>query len=637
MKTRKPLVIILVVLAIFLLIGAGMPPALRERIAIYAREDSWIANGMDIIWYTGNLSGETHRVDGAGGVRVVAPTAVGTATPALVVDSQGGVSNLFEVRDSATPVYSIADGGGVIQTGSQTFSNTLTVGADGSGYDVTFHSATSGDLFLWDSSEEGLYITGTASQDALDIVDGNVDIDDDIDVNGTTNLDDVDIDLATSLNIDGHMVDIGTCTTPATADGDNDLCVAGDAEIDGTIDADGAVEIASTLTVVSTSDLQGNVADSGGAFTVADNTLIDGAADAAQLTVQGYATQTNSLLVLEQSDGTDKVTVSNEGQVVVAAEADSDDANYDYWFTIEGEATGTGTKDRNYPLYIEMTRPAGQELVSGDHDEAGLKIRVDTEATSTTAGTVLRAIDAEAKADNPGGTVTNLHGALITAKSDTSAGSVADMWGLSVNTQNNAEVTTTLLGADIRLMRQAATEPTTEQILRLRNSSTSGSGADAAIYVSSDYGSSATTDSFDYGLDLSGAAINTADIRLENGETISNGTDTAIVLGGFLALTEGAVIDLGAGGTITPTASYQPITNSTGGSITTDTSTAIADGAVAGTLLIICNEDAQDVVIDDGANTDIGGNQTLTGGAGDCISLIWNGSDWNKFAPQADN
>lgn len=448
--------------------------------------------------------------------------------------------------------------------GNVQIDGTLTVGTAGSGYDVQLYSATSGDHFLWDSSEEALTIVGTAGQDALNVDDGNVDI-------------------ADNMSIDG------------------------------------------------------NITDSDSAVTFADNVIVDGAADANQLIVQGNETQTNSLLVIEQSDGTDKVTISNQGHVVVSAEADSDGNNYDYWFELSGNATGTGTKDRNYPLYIEMTRAAGQELGSGDHDEAGLKIRVDTEAVTTTAGTVLRAIDAEAKADNPGGTVTNLYGAALTAKSDTSAGEVDTMIALQTNAQNNAAVTTTLISADFRLMRQAATEPTSEYVVKVRNSSTSGTGADAAIYVTSDYGSSATTDSFDYGLDLSGAAINTADVRLENGETISNGTDTAVQIGGFLALTEGAVIDLASGGTITPTASYQPITNATGGSITTDTTTAIADGAVAGTLLIICNEDAQDVVIDDGANTDLGGNQTLTGGAGDCISLIWNGADWNKFAPQADN
>jgi cytoskeletal protein CcmA (bactofilin family) len=82
-------------------------------------------------------------------------------------------------------------------------------------------------------------------------------------------------------------------------------------------DGTGNTVISGTLAVTGTSDLRGNLSDSGGAFTIVDNTLIDGAADAAQLTVQGYTTQTNSLLVLETSNGTDKFTVSNDGNLVV--------------------------------------------------------------------------------------------------------------------------------------------------------------------------------------------------------------------------------------------------------------------------------------------------------------------------------
>ncbi len=116
--------------------------------------------------------------------------------------------------------------------------STITVGTAGSGADVQFFSATSGDHFLWDASEEALTIIGTAAQDALNVDDGNVDIADDLDVDGTTNLDDVDIDLSAALNIDGHMVDIGAGSY-ATADGDNDLGVAGVVEIVGALELDG--------------------------------------------------------------------------------------------------------------------------------------------------------------------------------------------------------------------------------------------------------------------------------------------------------------------------------------------------------------------------------------------------------------
>ena len=52
-------------------------------------------------------------------------------------------------------------------------SGAVTVGSAGSGADVTFHSATSGDHMLWDASEEQLKIIGTSGQVALDIDTGN--------------------------------------------------------------------------------------------------------------------------------------------------------------------------------------------------------------------------------------------------------------------------------------------------------------------------------------------------------------------------------------------------------------------------------------------------------------------------------
>ena len=59
---------------------------------------------------------------------------------------------------------------------SSTFAGEVVFGSDGSGVDVSFHSATSGDLMLWDASEEQLKITGTDGAVALDIADGNVKI-----------------------------------------------------------------------------------------------------------------------------------------------------------------------------------------------------------------------------------------------------------------------------------------------------------------------------------------------------------------------------------------------------------------------------------------------------------------------------
>lgn len=86
---------------------------------------------------------------------------------------------ILEGTNGAT-VLDITDGNVVIGDG------TLTVGSDGAGEDVTFHSDTAGDAFAWDSSAEKLTITGTDGATALDIPDGNVTITDALTVTGIT-------------------------------------------------------------------------------------------------------------------------------------------------------------------------------------------------------------------------------------------------------------------------------------------------------------------------------------------------------------------------------------------------------------------------------------------------------------------
>jgi len=84
---------------------------------------------------------------------------------------------IIEGTNGATAL-DVTDGNVVIGDG------TLVVGSDGAGEDVTFHSDTAGDAFVWDSSEEKLTITGTDGQTALDVPDGNVTITDTLTVSG---------------------------------------------------------------------------------------------------------------------------------------------------------------------------------------------------------------------------------------------------------------------------------------------------------------------------------------------------------------------------------------------------------------------------------------------------------------------
>lgn len=103
-------------LALLVVILAGfafIPSATRFLGGFNATsEDSFVNNGFDVIWYSGNQSGETVRVDGKGSMRIAAPTALATATPGLVIDC-AGVSNCLEVRDAATPVFTVGQNGAI--------------------------------------------------------------------------------------------------------------------------------------------------------------------------------------------------------------------------------------------------------------------------------------------------------------------------------------------------------------------------------------------------------------------------------------------------------------------------------------------------------------------------------------------
>lgn len=50
------------------------------------------------------------KILNGGGVQIAAPTAVSTAVPAMIINN-AGVSNIVEVRDAATPVFTVRNGG----------------------------------------------------------------------------------------------------------------------------------------------------------------------------------------------------------------------------------------------------------------------------------------------------------------------------------------------------------------------------------------------------------------------------------------------------------------------------------------------------------------------------------------------
>jgi len=146
---------------------------------------------------------------------------------------------------------------GVTQIGA------LTVGVDDAGHDVKFFGDTASAYMLWDTSADDLVLAGAAG----------IDLAGDIDVDGTANLDIVDIDGAVQVDstitvgVDDQGYDIKFFGDTASAymlwdtsaddlvlAGAAGIDLAGDIDVDGTanldiVDIDGAVQIDNTVTV----------------------------------------------------------------------------------------------------------------------------------------------------------------------------------------------------------------------------------------------------------------------------------------------------------------------------------------------------------------------------------------------------
>lgn len=123
MKNRRITVALSLVVALSLAVFAGCagrcgrgpfaPQAVRERIAIDSgQSDSYIYYGYDLRFYSDDHATEIHRIDSAGGAQFSAPTAVATATPALLVNN-AGVSKIADFQDGGTSQLEVLDGGGV--------------------------------------------------------------------------------------------------------------------------------------------------------------------------------------------------------------------------------------------------------------------------------------------------------------------------------------------------------------------------------------------------------------------------------------------------------------------------------------------------------------------------------------------
>ena len=104
---------------------------------------------------------------GGAGVRISRDSNAGY----LNLDTDGTNAHISNPGGSGTLIFKV---NGDNERARIDANGTFTVGTDGSGGDVTFYSATSGDNLTWDASHEVLNITGTNGATALDVLDGDL-------------------------------------------------------------------------------------------------------------------------------------------------------------------------------------------------------------------------------------------------------------------------------------------------------------------------------------------------------------------------------------------------------------------------------------------------------------------------------
>ena len=170
------------------------------------------------------------------------------ASKAVVVDSNKDAASFRNITltgelDAATlDISGNADIDGTTNLdavdidGATQIDATVTVGVNDTGYDVKFFGATSGAYMLWDESADDLKLVGAAGFTVAG----------DIDIDGTSNLDVVDIDgavdMATTLAVAGNV------------DFNGDLDVDGTSNLDA-VDVDGAVNFAADVTYADGADI----------------------------------------------------------------------------------------------------------------------------------------------------------------------------------------------------------------------------------------------------------------------------------------------------------------------------------------------------------------------------------------------
>ena len=251
--------------------------------------------------------------------------------------------------------------------------SSIAFGVAGTGEDVYFYSATSGDHMLWDASDEKLVIIGTDGANALEVTDGNVAITDNLTVSGnftvsgtTTTID------TTNLTVTDPLIKLAQGTTASPANDLGIIFTRGNGSSTNIANRailwdESADEFAFAFTNDEAGTTTGNVdvddyADIHAGKITTDDALVIG-------TVAAAGTDTDKFLVLDSSGNVDYRT----GTEVLS----------DIGGTGATAADDIGTGDGA----VNLVTTSGNITIDAQANDADVIIKVDDNGSSVTAVT----------------------------------------------------------------------------------------------------------------------------------------------------------------------------------------------------------------------------------------------------------
>lgn len=638
---KKQHVILAFIAILLALVGLAAHPAVRERISIMTSEDVWLYGGADVLLSSGGLEYGNFDTDtqtiglygNDGHVEVAAPTAIATATPVLLIDSDG-LSNLVEVRDAATPVFTINDGGGTNFAGAMDFDSTLNV--DGA---VTLNSTldvddniSSGDGPI--SITDNVDVTGRITVSSSARIDGATDLNSTLDIAGAVSSSDGPISLTDSIYVDGqantnqvviqgHSTQGGnllelqqssaarvfaidgsgntTITGTLTANSTTDLQDAV-ANSTGDLSLNDAITLTGHLSVTGNSNLRGNVFNNVGDVTLADNLDVTGALD-----VQGGDIILENDEVIGNPNGmvmittTDFVVGDNHAFTGSPSVIGGGDSNtiWSKWSVIAGgysnEITGTVLND---DARYSFLGGGNDNTINATGDDLVLVGGVTNSITGATDYAVV---------------VGGYHNTIISATSSFIGGGAENEIVSGAHSVAGG-------GYDNDISGSYATVPGGRE-----NGATGDYGFAAGRRAQATAeGSFVWGDATD--ADVTSPHENTAYLRATNGVTVSNDFEAGddVIVGNWGLFTPQSAIAVTQDSTIEPTGTYQRL--SAVGACQTSDITA----GTAGQVLILVNTSAAAITISDTGTIMLGDDRAID--QYDTLTLISDGTNWLELS-----